>query len=378
MSTNTSNTSNIHPPLWHGMVAGGSSAVISRLFTYPPDTIKSRLQVQGAGGGAKLYTSTSDAFFKIIKTEGVPGFYRGFGAIVLTVIPANMCYFSYVIDCIFFPSFRMKNPIHISISQTPKHCRGYEFGKRMTPRDWGTASDLMTATIAQTIAGIVFCPIDIVKQRVQTANVMNSSQQPSSIQCISPAQAAREVWQHQGLRGFFRGYWTMNALWMPWNLIYLSTYEASKRRIYQWQLQNLRHTNSSTTTSTKTSKTSSSNSPKQKTHNDITVVTDLSMSQVLPAWAFPLCSSSCAALAAVATHPIDVVKTRLQVLTAAEKGQRSRSAWQTAVELFQREGMAGFSRGIGARVATLSVGSSASWFCYEMVKRQMERQFPYY
>lgn len=230
----------------------------------------------------------------------------------------------------------------------------------------------MTATIAQTVAGIVFCPIDIVKQRVQTASVMGPSGsggigQP--VLRISPLQAAQEVWTHQGVRGFFRGYWTMNALWMPWNLIYLSTYEASKRKIYRWQLGRLTGTDQPSLRPRAGLLTED---------GDVRVVTEYPpMSQVLPIWAFPLCSSSCAALAALATHPLDVVKTRLQVLTAAEKGQRKRSAWQVARELFASEGLSGFSRGLGPRVATLSLGSSMSWFCYEMVKRQLEAAFPW-
>ncbi len=140
---------------------------------------------------------------QIARAEGLPGFYRGFGAILLTVIPANMCYFS-----------------------------GYEAGKRLTPRNWGVASDLMTATIAQTVAGIAFCPIDIVKQRVQTAAVM-----AGPAVSLTPLLAARQVWAHQGLRGFYKGYWTMNALWYPWNAIYLTMYEAAKRRVYHWQLE---------------------------------------------------------------------------------------------------------------------------------------------
>ena len=35
------------------------------IYTDPPDTIKSRLQVQGAGGGEKLYVSSADAFIKV-------------------------------------------------------------------------------------------------------------------------------------------------------------------------------------------------------------------------------------------------------------------------------------------------------------------------
>ena len=91
------------PPVWHGLAAGASSAIVSRCFTYPPDSVKARLQVQGAGGGTGgasggggggrvLYSGTLDAFRQIARAEGLPGFYRGFGSILLTVIPANMCY----------------------------------------------------------------------------------------------------------------------------------------------------------------------------------------------------------------------------------------------------------------------------------------------
>ena len=263
---------------------------------------------------------------------------------------------------------------------------GYELGKRITPRDWGVASDLMTGTIAQTVAGIVFCPIDIVKQRVQTISVMEGSRNVNTTTSsrisppirITPLQAAQEVWQHQGARGFFRGYWTMNALWMPWNLIYLSTYEEAKRRVYKWQLAKLQNEDKDTAAAkNKILQTTQQQQQQQQIRYEdqdedhVTVLADLPMLQVIPAWAFPLCSSSCAAVAAVATHPIDVVKTRLQVLTAAEKGQRQRSAWQVAGELWRAEGVAGFTRGAGARIATLSIGSSMSWWCYEMVKRQL-------
>ena len=31
----------------------------------------------------------------------------------------------------------------------------------------------------------------------------------------------------------------MTWLWAPWNVLYISMYEASKRRIYRWQLERL-------------------------------------------------------------------------------------------------------------------------------------------
>lgn len=295
------------------------------LFADPPDTVKSRLQVQGANGSTLKYRSTADAFAKIFRSEGISGFYRGFGAILVTVVPANMCYFS-----------------------------GYELGKRLAPPDWGISADIFTAVVAQTIAGIAFCPIDIVKQRVQTAQVMNTSLTNTSVaQHITPFRAACDVWNFQGLSGFYRGFWAMNALWMPWNLIYISMYESLKRRIYR-------------------RKQCSEKMLPIDGPNDHEVLQVPPMTQALPLWAFPVCSSTSAAIAAIITHPIDVVKTRLQVLSASRSSESSKSAFEVANELWKLEGAHGFTRGLLPRVATLSVGSSVSWFVYEMVKRNLQ------
>ena len=97
--------------------------------------------------------------------------------------------------------------------------------------------------------------------------------------------------------GFFRGFVTMNALWMPWNLIYIPSYEACKRSWYYHYLD-LHHEKVAVSVS----------------RGNIVSEADPPMQKLLPLWAFPLCSSVCAAAAAICTHPIDVIKTRLQVL----------------------------------------------------------------
>lgn len=148
----------------------------------------------------------------------------------------------------------------------------------------------------------------------------------------------------------------MNALWMPWNLVYLSLYESSKRRIYRYKLDQLRKDGVGAGVASA---------------GDVTVLSDPPMHEVLPAWAYPVSSSHCAAIAAIVTHPIDVVKTRLQVLSLLGNGQRQQNAFQVAGALWQEEGIRGFSRGLSARVATLSIGTSLSWFVYEMAKRQL-------
>jgi hypothetical protein len=53
----------------------------------------------------------------------------------------------------------------------------------------------------QTIAGVAFCPIDIVKQRVQTQQVLAPGTH------ISPLAAVRQVYSAAGLSGEVEGTW---------------------------------------------------------------------------------------------------------------------------------------------------------------------------
>ena len=69
-----------------------------------------------------------------------------------------------------------------------------------------------------------------------------------------------------------------------------------------------------------------------------------------------------------------------QVLSSrAERGEAAQSRgelrfWRVAAQLYEREGLRGFSRGMAARVATISTGSAVSWFVYETVKRQLAQE----
>eukprot|EP01133_Synstelium_polycarpum_P004003 gene4003-4634_t len=67
-----------------GAISGASAQTI----TYPIDLLRRRLQVQGIGGGARLYTGPLDACIKVIQEEGVLGLYKGMIPCYLKVIPA--------------------------------------------------------------------------------------------------------------------------------------------------------------------------------------------------------------------------------------------------------------------------------------------------
>ena len=74
------------------MLAGASAGVVSRIICHPIDTIKSKLQVEVAAD----HSSLSSVLSRTLRSEGVPGLYRGIGSVYTTdrenVLPhINVC-----------------------------------------------------------------------------------------------------------------------------------------------------------------------------------------------------------------------------------------------------------------------------------------------
>lgn len=172
--------------------AGVISGLVSRLVTFPADTLKARLQVAGAlqhGGAASASTaapassaplgtppqqrrhtgrpSTAAAARLLWAKEGPHGFFRGFGAVVLGAAPAQAVYFG-----------------------------GYELGRQLVPPGSGIAGDMAVGCIAQVIAGTAFTPVDIVKERLQVHS-------PPSCHHACALHAARThpLWRTSGRPG---------------------------------------------------------------------------------------------------------------------------------------------------------------------------------
>lgn len=144
--------------------------------------------------------------------------------------------------------------------------------------------------------------------------------------------ALSSIVHQQGLPGLLKGYWATNSVWFPWNMIYIASYERSKVMLAQ-QLQ--------------------VEGPGQ-----------------VPGWGIAACSAGSAAIAAWCTHPADVVKTRLQVLSA-KGGAHNLKALDVAKTLWMSQGVRGFGQGLLARTLTIAPGAAIQWLIYEHVKLQL-------
>jgi len=73
-----------------------------------------------------------------------------------------------------------------------------------------------------------------------------------------------------------------------------------------------------------------------------------------------VCGLTAACLASLVTHPADVIKTRTQL-------DGRTSVWGATQAIYSREGVGGFTRGLGPRMLRRCIMSSLAWTVYETV-----------
>ena len=103
------------------------------------------------------------------------------------------------------------------------------------------------------------------------------------------AAALVAIVREAGPLGLFKGYWATNCVWLPWNVLYIALYEGARRSARR--------------------------------------VLGREEGAPLPAAATMASGFAAACVATVATHPPDVVKTRLQVRMATGRAPEGHRAW---------------------------------------------------
>nr|XP_039248987.1 mitochondrial carnitine/acylcarnitine carrier protein-like [Styela clava] len=74
---------------WRNLVAGGVGGVATAVSGHPFDTVKVRLQTHSLlGSTQRTYRNALDCSIKILKGEGIRGFYKGLGAPIAIATPS--------------------------------------------------------------------------------------------------------------------------------------------------------------------------------------------------------------------------------------------------------------------------------------------------
>lgn len=140
--------SGINPSLAY--LSGGFFADLAASIVYvPSEVLKTRLQLQGRYNNPHFnsgynYRGTTDAFRTIIHQEGFSALFHGYKATIFRDLPFSALQFAF-----------------------------YEQEQTMAKewvgkRDIGLGLEIATAATAGGMAGVITCPLDVVKTRIQT------------------------------------------------------------------------------------------------------------------------------------------------------------------------------------------------------------------
>ncbi|XP_078034894.1 uncoupling protein Bmcp mitochondrial [Augochlora pura] len=160
---------------WRPFVYGGLASIIAELGTFPLDTTKTRLQVQGQKFDKRYahlkYSGMTDALVQISKQEGFKALYSGISSAILRQATYGTIKFG----------------TYYSLKQTAME-------------KWETGDlvviNIVCAAVAGAISSAIANPTDVVKVRMQ---VTGSDSNLSLFGCF------QDVYRHEGIHGLWKG-----------------------------------------------------------------------------------------------------------------------------------------------------------------------------
>ncbi|GFO41106.1 S-adenosylmethionine mitochondrial carrier protein [Plakobranchus ocellatus] len=256
------------------LVAGGVAGTAVDAMLFPLDTIKTRLQ--------------SEVGLK--SSGGFKGLYAGLLSVLLGSAPSAALFFL-----------------------------AYETSKTILGSDgngsylYQTSSHMVAASVGDVTSCLIRVPMEIVKQRTQV------------LKAASSHSTFLMTYQEQGLRGFYKGYFSTIAREIPFSVIQFPLWEFLKHKCSE--------------------RSGEPSTPGQSS----------------------LCAGVAGGISAALTTPLDVVKTRVMLAQTGTK-----EAYGTIVfvlqSLLRDEGMAGLFAGLVPRLWLMSLGGAIFLGAYDKTK----------
>ncbi|XAR62994.1 hypothetical protein NMG60_11022770 [Bertholletia excelsa] len=340
-------------------LAAAGAAIVSAILVNPLDVAKTRLQAQAAGvpydGFCRMayfetnsmlpdmrglpscsrpilgaeppctqecsrYKGTLDVFYKVIRQEGFARLWRGTNASLALAVPTVG---------IYLPCYDMLRNIM------------EEFTSKNAPSATSYVP-LLAGSMARSLACITCYPVELARTRMQAFKGAESTVRPPGVWktlvgILSPLKSTNNIQSLQSYRFLWTGLGAQLARDVPFSAICWSTLEPIRRRILGLMTDEA----------------------------NATCVVGANFSAGFVA----------GSIAAAATCPLDVARTRRQIEKDRTRALKMTTK-QTLLEIWRDGGMKGLFTGIGPRVARAgpSVGIVVSF--YEVVKYSLHhRQF---
>jgi hypothetical protein len=292
-----------------------SAGVIARTCVQPLDTIRARVMVSSQP--LSVWQAVWQAGVGAVPEKEqrwrfsalVRSLYRGYTISVLVQAPAVATYLTVYEKSKSFLS-------RWAVSSGPT--------QRQLPLDLSSTSawnHLCSGMAAESVSAIFWTPMEVLKQRAQIAGAETDARLRTLM---------KEAWLEEGARTFYRGYFLTIGVFGPYAMIYFVTYERLKR---WWSRV-------------------------------------LSQLEPLPSWSVLSSAAISGAVAAAATTPLDVLKTRLQT-SRFYIGERL-TVWGLAKLLVHQHGFRVFFRGLAPRVFWIMPSTAITMTAFEYFKARAE------
>lgn len=208
-----------------------------RALLYPPNLIKTRLQVQKQRA---LYKGTMDAFRNIVKLEGFRGLYKGFLVSNFSVLSGQF------------------------------YITTYELVRQGTTRYNLALRGFLSGACASIVGQTITVPVDIISQKLM---VQGQGQCTKSFKLKGASMIIREIWERNGPKGFYKGFGISLMTYGPTSGVWWAAYGSY-----------------------------------------LSIVGNLVPEGTMAIVVQGICGPFAGLTAAMATNPLDVLRTRLQVI----------------------------------------------------------------
>ncbi|XP_047948738.1 solute carrier family 25 member 44 isoform X2 [Salvia hispanica] len=269
---------------------------------YPISVVKTRLQVASHDAVEKNAMSVIKG---LLKTDGIPGLYKGFGTVVTGAIPTRILFLT-ALETTKVAALKMIEPFKLSEPTQAALANG--------------VAGMMASFCSQA----VFVPVDVVSQRLMVQGYSGHATYTGGLDVV------RKVVKSDGIRGLYRGFGLSVLTYSPSSAVWWATYGASQRVI--WRLLD----------------------------DENAAPSEGKIILVQAAGGI-----SAGATASFVTTPLDTIKTRLQV-TGHEKRPTTK---QVVRSLIADDGWIGLYRGLGPRFFSMSAWGTSMILAYEYLKR---------
>ncbi|KAL4202222.1 hypothetical protein AMTRI_Chr02g220010 [Amborella trichopoda] len=288
-------------------VIGAILFTVQSAVLHPITVVKTRMQVAGAG---LSHMPASSVFRDILRKDGIPGIFRGFGTSAIGSLPGRVL-------CL--------TAFEVSKDSVLKYTEDSD----MPEATRIAMANGVAGMISNIVSCVYFVPLDVICQRLMVQGL------PGMTVYKGPFDVIPKVLATEGFRGLYRGFGMAVVTYSPVSALWWGSYGAAQHAIWRGL-----------------------------GYGDETEQKPSHLEMVTVQAAAGTMAGACSSLI---TTPLDTIKTRLQVMD--DYGEGRPTVLKTARNLLKEDGWKGFYRGFGPRFLNMSLWGTSMIVTYELIKR---------